>query len=174
MLFILCFCFWMWRFTVLWRQSWSACHLGLLKIKCPLQHWQTGFCLPVKLNITAHSWLIPLKKDLLSQGQCTTWHSCPNLWKLNVGLLDGTPAVQDTFSQARASSRVEPISWSVVCSLSDDLLIKKTRWCLISVVHSFLQEKLEWRLSSFTLKVSVAAIFAHCDTVNGRSLRNYK
>lgn len=27
-----------------------------------------------------------------------------------VGLLDGTPAVEDTLSQARASSRVEPIS----------------------------------------------------------------
>ncbi len=44
------------------------------------------------------------------------------------------------------------------------------RRCTIGVVLSFLQERLERRLSSSTLKVYVAAIAAHHDAVDGRSL----
>ncbi len=42
--------------------------------------------------------------------------------------------------------------------------------CTIGVVLSFLQEKLERRLSPSTLKVYVAANAAHHDAVDGRSL----
>ncbi len=42
--------------------------------------------------------------------------------------------------------------------------------CTIGVVLSFLQERLERRLSPSTLKVYVAAIAAHHDAVDGRSL----
>ncbi len=44
------------------------------------------------------------------------------------------------------------------------------RRCMIGVVLSFLQERLERRLSPSTLKVYVAAIAAHHDAVDGRSL----
>ncbi len=44
------------------------------------------------------------------------------------------------------------------------------RRCTIGVVLSFLQERLERRLSPSTLKVYVAAIAAHHDAVDGRSL----
>ncbi len=44
------------------------------------------------------------------------------------------------------------------------------RRCMIGVVLSFLQERLERRLSPSTLKVYVAAITAHHDAVDGRSL----
>ncbi len=35
-------------------------------------------------------WLIPLRKELLSQGLGTIWHPRPDLWNLHVWLLDGT------------------------------------------------------------------------------------
>ncbi len=41
---------------------------------------------------------------------------------------------------------------------------------MMGVVFSFLQERLERRLSPSTLKVYVAAIAAHHDAVDGRSL----
>ncbi len=44
------------------------------------------------------------------------------------------------------------------------------RRCTIGVVLSFLQERMERRLSPSTLKVYVAAIAAHHDAVDGRSL----
>ncbi len=49
-------------------------------------------------------------------------------------------------------------------------LAKDPRRCTIGVVLSFLQERLERRLSPSTLKVYVAAIAAHHDAVDGRSL----
>ncbi len=44
------------------------------------------------------------------------------------------------------------------------------RRCTIEVVPSFLQERLERRLSPSTLKVYVTAITAHHDAVDGRCL----
>ncbi len=47
---------------------------------------------------------------------------------------------------------------------------RRSRRCTIGVVLSFLQERLERRLSPSTLEVYVAAIAAHHDAVDGRSL----
>ncbi len=42
------------------------------------------------LLATAPPWLVPLRKDLLSQRRGTLWHPRPDLWKLHVWSLDGT------------------------------------------------------------------------------------
>ncbi len=86
--------------------------------------------------------------------------------------LSGLPqAVVETITQARAPStrQAYALKWSLF-----------TNWCssrredprrsTIGVVLSFLQERLERRLSPSTLKVYVAAIAAHHDAVDGRSL----
>ncbi len=81
------------------------------------------------------------------------------------------PAVVETIIQARAPStrQTYALKWSLFAT-----------WCFsrredprrgtIGVVLSFLQERLERRLSPSTLKVYVAAIAAHHDAVDGRSL----
>ena len=42
------------------------------------------------LLVTAPSWPIPLRKDLLTQRRGTLWNPRPDLWKLHVWSLDGT------------------------------------------------------------------------------------
>ncbi len=73
------------------------------------------------------------------------------------------PAVVETIIQARAPStrQTYALKWSLFAT-----------WCSSrrEVVLSFLQERLERRLSPSTLKVYVAAIAAHHDAVDGRSL----
>ncbi len=55
------------------------------------QLWHTRTWLPELISLaTAPPWLIPLRKDLLSQGLGTIWHPRPDLWNLHVWLLDGT------------------------------------------------------------------------------------
>ncbi len=46
--------------------------------------------LELMLLATAPPWLVPLRKDLLSQRRGTLWHPLPDLWKLHVWSLDGT------------------------------------------------------------------------------------
>ncbi len=54
-------------------------------------YWPTRTWFPeLMLLVTAHAWLIPLRKDLLTQRQGTLWHPRPDLWKLHVWSLDGT------------------------------------------------------------------------------------
>ncbi|XDV11895.1 hypothetical protein PO909_000690 [Leuciscus waleckii] len=103
------------------------------------------------LLATAPPWPIPLRKDLLSQGRGTLWHPRPDLWNLHVWLLDGTRQ-WNLFVNWCSSKHQEPTK------------------CPISVVLSFLQEGLERRLSPSTLKVYVAAIAAHHEAVDGKSL----
>ncbi len=40
------------------------------------------------LLASAYPWRIPLRRDLLSQGKTTIWHSRPDLWNLDVWSLD--------------------------------------------------------------------------------------
>ncbi|KAI2645254.1 Gag-Pro-Pol polyprotein [Labeo rohita] len=129
----------------------------------PNQTWFTD----LTLLASAPPWRIPLRKDLLSQGQGTIWHPRPDLWNLHVW----SPAVIDTITQARAPStrQLYALKWHVF-----------TRWCAsrgedpqrcgLGAVLSFLQQGLEKRLSASTLKVYVAAVAANHDLVDGRSL----
>ncbi len=81
------------------------------------------------------------------------------------------PAVVETIIQARAPSTRQTyvLKWSLFATWCSSRR-EDPRRCTIGVVLSFLQERLERRLSPSTLKVYVAAIAAHHDAVDGRSL----
>ncbi len=81
------------------------------------------------------------------------------------------PAVVETIIQARALStrQTYALKWSLFATWCSSRR-EDPRRCTIGVVLSFLQERLERRLSPSTLKVYVAAIAAHHDAVDGRSL----
>ncbi len=81
------------------------------------------------------------------------------------------PAVVGTIIQARAPStrQTYALKWSLFATWCSSRR-EDPRRCTIGVVLSFLQERLERRLSPSTLKVYVAAIAAHHDAVDGRSL----
>ncbi len=81
------------------------------------------------------------------------------------------PAVVETIIQARAPSTRQTYArkWSLFATWCSSRR-EDPRRCTIGVVLSFLQERLERRLSPSTLKVYVAAIAAHHDAVDGRSL----
>ncbi len=81
------------------------------------------------------------------------------------------PAVVETIIQARApsTSQTYALKWSLFATWCSSRR-EDPRRCTIGVVLSFLQERLERRLSPSTLKVYVAAIASHHDAVDGRSL----
>ncbi len=81
------------------------------------------------------------------------------------------PSVVETIIQARAPStrQTYALKWSLFATWCSSQR-EDPRRCTIGVVLSFLQERLERRLSPSTLKVYVAAIAAHHDAVDGRSL----
>ncbi len=87
-------------------------------------------------------------------------------------VLDGLPpSVVNTITSARAPStrHAYRLKWNLFvgwCSSRRE----DPRRCPIMVVLSFLQEGLERRLSPSTLKVYVAAIAAHHDAVDGKSV----
>ncbi len=90
----------------------------------------------------------------------------------HVADLSGLPqAVVETITQARAPStrQAYALKWSLFANWCSSRR-EDPRRCTIRVVLSFLQERLERRLSPSTLKVYVAAIVAHHDAVDGRSL----
>ncbi len=81
------------------------------------------------------------------------------------------PAVVNTITSARAlfTRQAYRLKWNLFvdwCSPRRE----DPRRCPIAVVLSFLQDGLERRLSPSTLKVYVAAIAAHHDAVDGKSL----
>ncbi|KAI2668135.1 Tyrosine recombinase slr0733 [Labeo rohita] len=90
----------------------------------------------------------------------------------DVSDLSGLPqAVIETITQSRAPSTRQAyvLRWGLFvdwCSSRGE----DPQRCMIAVVLSFLQEKLERRLSPSTLKVYVAAIAAYHDAVDGTSL----
>ncbi|KAI2662397.1 ORF V: Enzymatic polyprotein [Labeo rohita] len=115
-------------------------------------YWPTRTWFPELISLAAAPpWKIPLRRDLLSQGMGTIWHPCPDLWNLHVWFLDGTRQTSPAFHRPEDPQR-----------------------CTIAVVLSFLQEKLERRLSPSTLKVYVAAIAAYHDAVDGTSLGKHQ
>ncbi len=81
------------------------------------------------------------------------------------------PAVIETITQARAPStrQIYALKWSLFANWCSSRR-EDPRRCTIGVVLYFLQERLERRLSPSTLKVYVAAIAAHHNAVDGRSL----
>ncbi len=81
------------------------------------------------------------------------------------------PAVVETIIQARAPStrQTYALKWSLFATWCSSRR-EDPRRCTIGVVLFFLQERLERRLSPSTFKVYVAAITAHHDAVDGRSL----
>ncbi len=81
------------------------------------------------------------------------------------------PAVVETIIQAIAPStrQTYALKWSLFANWCSSRR-EDPRRCTIGVVLSFLQERLERMLSPSTLKVYVAAIVAHHDAVDGRSL----
>ncbi|CAM4416232.1 unnamed protein product [Leuciscus chuanchicus] len=87
------------------------------------------------------------------------------------GLSTLPPAVVATITSARASStrHAYALKWNLFVNWCSSKHQEPTK-CPISVVLSFLQEGLERRLSPSTLKVYVAAIAAHHDAVDGKSL----
>ncbi len=90
----------------------------------------------------------------------------------DVEILGGlTPVVVNTITSARAPSTRQAyrLKWNLFvdwCSPHRE----DPRRCPIAVVLSFLQDGLERRLSPSTLKVYVAAIAAHHDAVDGKSV----
>ncbi len=114
-------------------------------------------------------------KDLLSQGLGTASRSmeppCVAPGRDAADLSSLPPAVVETIIQARAPSTRQ--TYALKLSLF-------ANWCsscredprrfMIWLVPCFLQERLERRLSPSTLKVYVAAIAAHHDAVDSRSL----
>ncbi len=86
-------------------------------------------------------------------------------------LSDLPQAVVETITQARAPStrQAYALKWGLFANWCSSRR-EDPRRCTIGVVLSFLQERLERRLSPSTLKVYVAAIAAHHDAVDGRSL----
>ncbi len=80
------------------------------------------------------------------------------------------PAVVETIIQARAPAirQTYALKWSLFANWCPSRR-EDPRRCTIGVVLSFLQERLECRLSPSTLKVYVATIAAHHNAVDGRS-----
>ncbi len=89
------------------------------------------------------------------------------------GRLEWSPTggVVETITQAGAPSTRQAyvLKWSLFANRCSSRR-EDPRRCTIGVVLSFLQERLERRLSPSTLKVFMAAIAAHHDAVDGRSL----
>ncbi len=81
------------------------------------------------------------------------------------------PAVVNTITSARALSTRQAyrLKWNLFVNWCSPRR-EDPRRCPIAVVLSFLQDGLERRLSPSTLKVYVAAIAAHHDAVDGKSL----
>ncbi len=81
------------------------------------------------------------------------------------------PQCVDTITHARAHSTRQTfaLKWSRLVNWCSSRR-EAPRRCTIGLMFSFLQERLEHRLSPSTLKVYVAAIAAHHDAMDGRSL----
>ncbi len=142
-------------------------------------HWPTRTWFPELLSLaTAPPWCISLRKDLLSRAR---HHMAPASRSMeppcvapgrDAADLSGLPpAVVETIIQARAPAtrQTYALKWSLFANWCPSRR-EDPRRCTIGVVLSFLQERLECRLSPSTLKVYVATIAAHHNAVDGRSL----
>ncbi len=144
-------------------------------------HWPTRTWFPELISLaTAPPWRIPLRQDLLSQGLGTIWHPRSDLWnRVQIygtsmcGSWTGRGRLEwsTTIIRARAPStrQTYALKWSLFVNWCSSRR-EDPRRCMTGVMLSFLKERLERRLSPSTLKVYVAAIAAHHDAVDGRSL----
>ncbi len=98
--------------------------------------------------LKAAPWLIPLRRDLLSQANGTIWHPRPELWALHVWLLD---SVLNTMVEARTLStrRLYALKWYIFSTWCQDRNLDPVT-SDVSVVLSFLQEMLDKQRSSST------------------------
>ncbi|KAL0148605.1 hypothetical protein M9458_056152 [Cirrhinus mrigala] len=156
---------------------------------------------PLGRDALAHSW--PPGPNLLAQTLCKIredgeqvllvapyWptRTCPSL---EDPLEEGPSFTGDGHNLAPASRSVEPacvasgrdtvdlpgLPQAVIETITQQayaLSGEDPQRCLIAVVLSFLQEKLERRLSPSTLKVYAAAIAAHHDAVDGASIGKHQ
>ncbi len=136
--------------------------------------WPTRTWFPeLILLATAPPWRIPLRKGPPFSG--ARHHLAPASsvapGRDAADLSDLPQAVVETITQARAPStrQAYALKWGLFANWCSSRR-EDPRRCTIGVVLSFLQERLERRLSPSTLKVYVAAIAAHHDAVDGRSL----
>ncbi len=81
----------------------------------------------------------------------------------------GGPGAPSLAQPGRDEGRRQGTKWSLFATWCSSCR-EDPRRCTFGVVLSFLQERLERRLSPSTLKVYVATIAAHHDAVDGRSL----
>ncbi|KAI2653956.1 Transmembrane protein 255B [Labeo rohita] len=138
-------------------------------------YWPTRTWFPELISLAAAPpWKIPLRRDLLSQGMGTIWHPRLTCGTCTSGSWTGR-AVIETITQSRAPStrQAYALRWGLFvdwCSSRGE----DPQRCTVAVVLSFLQEKLERRLSPSTLKVYVAAIAAYHDAVDGTSLGKHQ
>ncbi len=127
-------------------------------------YWPNRTWFPeLMLLATAPPWPIPLRKDLLSQRRGTLWHP------LVLGDLPQEVALTIASARAPSTRQAYALKWNLFvewCSSHRE----DPRRCSIRAVLSFLQQGLERRLSPSTLKVYVAAISAHHDPIEGRSV----
>ncbi len=142
-------------------------------------YWPNRTWFPeLMLLATAPPWQIPLRRETFSE-RGHPLAPAPRLVESprmvlgrDAEVLSGlTPAVVNTITSARALSTRQAyrLKWNLFvdwCSPRRE----DPRRCPIAVVLSFLQDGLERRLSPSTLKVYVAAIAAHHDAVDGKSL----
>ncbi|KAL0197543.1 hypothetical protein M9458_006083, partial [Cirrhinus mrigala] len=118
-------------------------------------YWPTRTWFPELILLVTPPWQIPLRKDLLTQRGGTLWHPCPDLWKLHVWSLDGMRKVVDTIASARAQSmrHAYALKWNLFIETPEDARSES--------------------LSPSTLKVYVAAISAHHDPIEGKSVEKH-
>ncbi len=138
-------------------------------------YWPNRTWFPeLMLLATAPPWQNPLRRDLLSQRGGTLWHPHPNLWNFHIWslVLGGLPpAVVKNITSARALStrHAYRLKWNLFVDWCSPCREDPHR-CPIAVVLSLLQDGLERRLSPSTLKVYDAAIAAHHDAVESKSV----
>ncbi|KAI2663241.1 ORF V: Enzymatic polyprotein [Labeo rohita] len=140
-------------------------------------YWPTRTWFPELISLAAAPpWKIPLRRDLLSQGMGTIWHPRPICGTCTSGSWTGRvrPLRPSTGRDRNYHSVQSPLYKAGLCaemgSVRRLVFLVDPQRCTIAVVLSFLQEKLERRLSPSTLKVYVAAIAAYHDAVDGTSL----
>ncbi|KAI2663570.1 Transposon Ty3-I Gag-Pol polyprotein [Labeo rohita] len=144
-------------------------------------YWPTRTWFPELISLAAAPpWKIPLRRDLLSQGMGTIWHPRPICGTCTSGSWTGRvrPLRPFTGRDSFYHSVQSPLYKADLCAEMGSVR-RLVSWedpqrCTIAVVLSFLQEKLERRLSPSTLKVYVAAIAAYHDAVDGTSLGKHQ
>ncbi len=127
------------------------------------------------LLATAPPWRYPLRKDLLSQKWGTlvqtSGNSMSGPWTGRGGSRWPTPggSGHHHFSTSTSTRHAYTLKWNLFiewCSSHRE----DPRRCSITAMLSFLQQGLDRRLSPSTFKVYIAAITAHHDPVDGKTV----